>query len=64
MDKLLELKNKYDFKLIEDSAQAHGSSYNDKKLGTFGDLGCFSFYPSKNLGSFGEGGAILTNNDK
>jgi dTDP-4-amino-4,6-dideoxygalactose transaminase len=64
MDKLLELKNKYSFKLIEDSAQAHGSSYNNKKLGTFGDLGCFSFYPSKNLGSFGEGGAILTNNDK
>lgn len=63
MDKLLELKNKYNFKLIEDSAQAHGSTFNGKKLGTFGDLGCFSFYPSKNLGTFGEGGAIITNNE-
>ena len=64
MDKLLELKRKYNFKLIEDSAQAHGSYFNDKKLGTFGELGCFSFYPSKNLGSFGEGGAIITNDEK
>jgi len=64
MEKLLKLKNKYNFKLIEDSAQAHGSMYKNKKLGSFGDLGCFSFYPSKNLGSFGEGGAIITNNEK
>lgn len=64
MDKLMELKNKYDFKLIEDTAQAHGSSFNGKKLGSFGDLGCFSFYPSKNLGAFGEGGAIITNNEE
>ena len=62
MDKIIELKNKYNFKLIEDAAQAHGSTFNGKKLGSFGDLGCFSFYPSKNLGSFGEGGAIVTNN--
>jgi dTDP-4-amino-4,6-dideoxygalactose transaminase len=63
MEKIVELKNKYNFKLIEDSAQSHGSTYENKKLGSFGDLGCFSFYPSKNLGSFGEGGAIITNND-
>jgi dTDP-4-amino-4,6-dideoxygalactose transaminase len=63
MDKLMELKNIYNFKLIEDSAQAHGSTYKKQKLGTFGELGCFSFYPSKNLGSFGEAGAIVTNND-
>jgi len=64
MDKLQVLKEKYNLKIIEDAAQAHGSSYNNKKLGTFGDLGCFSFYPSKNLGAFGEGGAIVTNSSK
>lgn len=64
MDKLMNLKNKYNFYLIEDTAQSHGSEYNNKKLGTFGEIGCFSFYPSKNLGSFGEGGAIITDNEE
>ena len=64
MDKLLSLKKKYNFYLIEDTAQSHGSEFNNKKLGTFGDIGCFSFYPSKNLGSFGEGGAIITDNEE
>jgi dTDP-4-amino-4,6-dideoxygalactose transaminase len=63
MHRLLDLKKKHGFKLIEDAAQAHGSTYGNKKLGTFGDMGCFSFYPSKNLGAFGEGGAIITNNN-
>ncbi len=61
MNRLLELKRRHGFYLIEDAAQAHGSMYDNKKLGTFGDIGCFSFYPSKNLGAFGEGGCIITN---
>jgi len=62
MDRLMTMKDKYGFFLIEDAAQAHGSLYGSKKLGTFGEIGCFSFYPSKNLGAYGEGGCIITNN--
>ena len=50
--------------LIEDTAQAFGSKYDNKYLGTFGEFGCFSFYPTKNLGCFGDGGAITFNNKK
>ena len=64
MDKILELCKKYNLYLIEDCAQAHGATYKGQKVGTFGDLGCFSFYPSKNLGCFGDGGAIITNNEE
>ena len=53
---------KYNLYLIEDCAQSHGSKINGKMSGTFGDLGCFSFYPTKNLGGLGDGGAILCNN--
>lgn len=62
MGEILRLCKKYDLKLIEDCAQSHGASFGDKITGTFGDIGCFSFYPSKNLGGFGEGGAVITNN--
>lgn len=50
--------------LIEDCAQAHGAKLYEKSAGTFGDMSCFSFYPTKNLGCFGDGGAVLTNNSE
>lgn len=64
MEKILELCKKYKLKLVEDCAQSHGSIYNGIKTGSFGDIGCFSFYPGKNLGCFGDGGAITTNNSE
>jgi len=64
MDALMELKQRYNFILIEDAAQAIGSQYkNGKKAGTFGDYGCFSFFPSKNLGCFGDGGLVVSKNE-
>ncbi len=64
IEKIYKIAKKYHLYLIEDAAQAHGAEYKNKKAGTFGDLGCFSFYPTKNLGAFGDGGAIVTNNKK
>lgn len=64
MDKVLELCKKYNLKLVEDCAQAHGAEFNGQKIGSFGDIGCFSFYPGKNLGCFGDGGAITTNDEE
>ncbi len=61
IDKIKPLCKKYNLKLIEDSAQAHGAIYNGKKTGNLGDAAGFSFYPGKNLGALGDGGAILTN---
>ncbi|MGV8905216.1 MAG: DegT/DnrJ/EryC1/StrS family aminotransferase [Acetobacterium sp.] len=63
MDTITALCKKYDLRLVEDCAQSHGSTYKGKTTGSFGDIGCFSFYPSKNLGAFGDGGAITTNNE-
>lgn len=60
MTKIMELANKYNLYVIEDCAQAHGAEWNGKKVGSFGNIGCFSFFPTKNLGAFGDGGAITT----
>jgi dTDP-4-amino-4,6-dideoxygalactose transaminase len=64
MDKIMDIAKKNNLYVIEDVAQAHGAYYKDKRLGSIGDIGCFSFYPSKNLGAMGDGGAITTNNEK
>jgi dTDP-4-amino-4,6-dideoxygalactose transaminase len=62
LDPLLAICRRRKLPLVEDAAQAHGATYKDKIVGTFGDISCFSFYPGKNLGAYGEGGALVTNN--
>jgi dTDP-4-amino-4,6-dideoxygalactose transaminase len=62
MDPILAIARKHGLIVIEDAAQAHGAEYKGRRVGSLGDLGCFSFYPGKNLGAYGEGGAVLTNN--
>ena len=64
MDPILDLAGKYGLKVIEDACQAHGTVYKDKKAGSLGIAGCFSFYPGKNLGAYGDGGMVVTDDEE
>ena len=63
MSAVMDIANKYNLYVIEDCAQAHGATWNGQKVGSFGIIGCFSFFPTKNLGAFGDGGAIVTGSE-
>ncbi len=64
MAPILEISKRHGLIVIEDAAQAHGAEYRSRRAGSFGVMGCFSFYPGKNLGAYGEGGAVVTNDAK
>lgn len=62
MDEIMKIAEVNKLKVVEDCCQAIGAEYKGKKVGSFGDTGCFSFFPSKNLSAFGDGGMVVTNN--
>lgn len=64
MDEIMSISREYNLFVVEDCAQAFGGSWQDKKLGSIGDAGAFSFFPSKNLGGFGDAGAVTANDDE
>lgn len=64
MDKIISLAKKYNLNIVEDACQAIGAKYKNQYTGTFGNCGCFSFFPSKNLGAYGDGGLVCTNNQE
>lgn len=64
MDAINQIGKKYNLKVIEDAAQAHGAIYNGKRAGSLADAAGFSFYPTKNMGAFGDGGAVVTDNEE
>ncbi len=63
MDAISDIAARHQLRIIEDAAQAHGAEFSGRRAGSFGDAGCFSFYPGKNLGAFGDGGAVVTNDE-
>jgi dTDP-4-amino-4,6-dideoxygalactose transaminase len=63
LDPILAIARRHNLVVIEDAAQAHGAEYKGRRVGSIGDMGCFSFYPGKNLGACGEGGMVVTNNE-
>lgn len=63
MDKIMDIAKRHNLRVIEDACQAIGAEYKGKKVGSFGDFGCFSFYPTKNLGTMGDGGMLTTNDE-
>jgi len=64
MDTIMKIARRHNLKVIEDCAQAFGALYKGKKAGTFGDAGCFSFFPSKNLAGYGDGGMVITKDEQ
>lgn len=64
MEEITEIANHHDIAIIEDCAQATGAEYKGGKVGSLGDIGCFSFFPTKNLGAYGDGGAIVTDDEQ
>ena len=63
MDRIMAIADRHGVPVIEDAAQAHGAKYQNKRVGQFGQIACFSFYPTKNLGAYGEGGALITQDE-
>jgi dTDP-4-amino-4,6-dideoxygalactose transaminase len=63
MEAIMRIAKKHGLKVVEDCAQSHGASQKGRVTGTFGDIGCFSFYPTKNLGAYGEAGCIVTDDE-
>jgi dTDP-4-amino-4,6-dideoxygalactose transaminase len=63
MDQVMSFAKRHGLAVVEDTAQAHGARWNGRRVGTFGEMGCFSFYPGKNLGAFGDAGGVVTDRD-
>ena len=64
MTKIMDIAHRHGLKVVEDCAQSHGTTWQGKMCGTFGDISCFSFYPTKGLGAFGDAGALLTDHEE